>query len=72
MLVWLDGQTKVVVTMTTRETALLLDTIHIKDFFRYLVKILLNFSSVKTERSSEKYLNNKMFTIMFFIKFVLF
>ena len=41
-------------------------------FFGYLIKIMLNFSSVKKKEFKKKYLQNKTFTVMFQVKFVFF
>ena len=50
MTAWAGGYIEVGVAMNSRETIPLLDTSHIKCFFGYLVKIILNSSSVKKER----------------------
>ena len=50
MTVWAGGYIEVGVAMNPRKTIPLLDTSHIKYFFGYLVKIILNSSSVKKER----------------------
>ena len=49
-----------------------LDTLHVKGFFGYLVKIILNYSCVKKERILENSLKNKLFTVMFHVTFALF
>ena len=59
------------VAMTPSETIPLLDTIHIKCFFGYLVKIVLNSSFVKKKEFNKKYLKNKICTVIFHLKFVL-
>ena len=59
------------VAMTPPETIPPLDTIHIKCFFGYLVKIILNSSFVKKKEFKKKYLKNKLFIVMFHLKFVL-
>ena len=58
--------------MAPRKTIPLLDTIHIKCFFGYLVKIILNSSCAKKKKFKKKYLKNKTFTVMFHVKFELF
>ena len=54
MTVWAGGYIDAGVAMNPRKTIPLLDTCHIKCFFGYLVKIILNSSSVKKERIQEK------------------